>query len=113
MLINATLNETAKNGTLSGRAAATPHGLLLAYISLVIMAVIPIWFGSFKSVIFNKKQKVSYVMWITALSPQLLYLKIKILTIKIILVDDFLIAVYNMYMQSVPYISIYYLYYNF
>jgi len=59
VLINATLNETAKNGTLSGRAAATPHGLLLAYISLVIMAVIPIWFGSFKSVIFNKKQKES------------------------------------------------------
>jgi len=57
--LNATLNETAKNGTSSGRAAATPQGLLLAYISLVIMAVIPIWFGSMKSVIFNKKQKES------------------------------------------------------
>jgi len=59
VIMNSTLNETAKNGTLSGRAAATPQGLLLAYISLVIMAVIPIWFGSFKSVIFNKKQKES------------------------------------------------------
>lgn len=59
VIINATVNETAKNATLSGRAAATPQGLLLAYISLVIMAVIPIWFGSFKSVIFNKKQKES------------------------------------------------------
>ena len=55
---NATMNQTGANSTLSGRAAATPQGLLLAYISLVIMAVIPIWFGSFKSVIFNKKQKV-------------------------------------------------------
>jgi len=59
VIMNSTLNETAKNGTLSGRAAASPQGLLLAYISLVIMAVIPIWFGSFKSVIFNKKQKES------------------------------------------------------
>merc|ERR1711962_93459 len=59
MGMNSTLNETAKNGTLSGRAAASPQGLLLAYISLVIMAVIPIWFGSFKSVIFSKKQKES------------------------------------------------------
>jgi hypothetical protein len=30
-VLNATLNETAKNATLSGRAAATPHGLLLAW----------------------------------------------------------------------------------
>lgn len=58
-VINATMNETAGNSTLSGRAAATPQGLLLAYISLVIMAVIPIWIGSFNSVVFNKKQKES------------------------------------------------------
>jgi len=56
---NVTMNGTAGNATLSGRAAATPQGLLLAYISLVIMAVIPIWIGSFKSVVFNKKQKES------------------------------------------------------
>ncbi|XP_066931604.1 minor histocompatibility antigen H13-like [Clytia hemisphaerica] len=57
--VNATMNETAANKTLSGRAAATPEGLLLAYASLILMALLPIWFGSFKSVIFNKKQKES------------------------------------------------------
>lgn len=59
-VLNATVNETtATNATLTGRAAAKPEGLLLAYMSLVVMAVIPIWFGSFKSVIFNKKQRES------------------------------------------------------
>jgi len=57
--VNATMNETATNATLSGRAAATPEGLLVAYTSLVIMALLPIWFGSFRSVAFNKKQKES------------------------------------------------------
>ena len=57
--VNATMNETATNATLSGRAAATPEGLLVAYTSLVIMALLPIWFGSFRSVAFNKKQKVN------------------------------------------------------
>lgn len=61
LVVNATdtLNATNANATLTGRAAATPQGLLLAYISLVIMAIIPIWVGSFKSVVFNKKQKES------------------------------------------------------
>ena len=58
-VINSTMNDTATNKTLSGRAAATPEGLLLAYASLILMALLPIWFGAFKSVIFNKKQKVN------------------------------------------------------
>ena len=58
-VINSTMNDTASNKTLSGRAAATPEGLLLAYASLILMALLPIWFGAFKSVIFNKKQKVN------------------------------------------------------
>ena len=60
-LNNATLNETLKNATLTGRAAATPQGLFVAYTSLVVMALLPIWYGSFKSVLFNKKQKVKKV----------------------------------------------------
>lgn len=60
-LNNATLNETLKNATLTGRAAATPQGLFVAYTSLVVMALLPIWYGSFKSVLFNKKQKVKQV----------------------------------------------------
>jgi len=53
---NITINETA-NATLSGRAVATPEGLLIAYSSLILMAIVPIWFGAFRSVVFNKKQK--------------------------------------------------------
>ena len=60
-LNNATLNETLKNATLTGRAAATPQGLFVAYTSLVVMALLPIWYGSFKSVLFNKKQKVKNI----------------------------------------------------
>ncbi len=57
--INATLqNATAKNATLSGRAAATPQGLLTAYSSLVIMALLPIFFGSFRSIGVKKRQRV-------------------------------------------------------
>lgn len=57
--LNATLkNETAKNATMTGRAAATPHGLLIAYCSLVTMALLPIFFGSFRSVGHKKRQKV-------------------------------------------------------
>ena len=63
--LNETLNATisnataAQNATLTGRAAATPHGLLIAYCSLVIMALLPIFFGSFRSVGHKKRQKVN------------------------------------------------------
>lgn len=49
-------NSTAANKT-TGRDVATPEGLVLAYASLVLMALLPIWFGSFKSVLFKVKQK--------------------------------------------------------
>ena len=54
--ITATVNETAKNVT--GRAAATPQGLVTAYSSLIIMALVPIFFGSFRSVKCLMEQKV-------------------------------------------------------
>eukprot|EP00794_Sanderia_malayensis_P004914 gene4914-5561_t len=58
--INSTLqNATANNATLTGRAAATPQGLLIAYCSLVIMALLPIFFGSFRSIGVKKRQKES------------------------------------------------------
>jgi len=49
------LNDTeqAINGT-TGKIPATPEGLALAYSSLVIMALLPIFFGAFRSV---KSQK--------------------------------------------------------
>jgi len=49
------LNDTEQviNGT-TGKIPATPEGLALAYSSLVIMALLPIFFGAFRSV---KSQK--------------------------------------------------------
>ena len=45
--------EPSINGT-TGKIPATPEGLALAYSSLVIMALLPIFFGAFRSV---KSQK--------------------------------------------------------
>ena len=50
------LNETAKNGT--EKIPATPEGMAVAYGSLVIMALLPIFFGAFRSVKYHKEQKV-------------------------------------------------------
>ncbi|XP_031549797.1 minor histocompatibility antigen H13-like isoform X2 [Actinia tenebrosa] len=55
--ITAAANETAKNAT--GRAAATPEGLFTAYCGLIIMALLPIFFGSFRSVKAVIQQKES------------------------------------------------------
>lgn len=54
--LTAAVNETAKNAT--GRAAATTEGMLVAYSSLVLMALLPIFFGSFRSVKYLIEQKV-------------------------------------------------------
>jgi len=52
--------ESATNATNStGRIPATPEGMAVAYSSLVIMAVLPIFFGSFRSVRHHKEQKES------------------------------------------------------
>jgi minor histocompatibility antigen H13 len=52
------ITETVKNGT-SGRTPATPEGMLIAYGSLLFMALAPIYFGSFRSLRFVKKQEES------------------------------------------------------
>lgn len=59
-VINATLNETAENAT--AKIPATPEGMAVAYTSLVIMALIPIFVGSFRSVRYHKEQKVCVVI---------------------------------------------------
>lgn len=51
------LTDTNINGT--GRIPATPEGMAVAYSSLVIMALLPIFFGSFRSVKHHKEQAVS------------------------------------------------------
>lgn len=51
-----TLNESAQNAT--SKIPATPEGIAVAYGSLVIMALVPIFFGSYRSVRYHKEQKV-------------------------------------------------------
>jgi len=53
------LEKNATNGTEGEKFKATPEGLLLAYSSLVLMALLPIIIGSFKSVRHQKKQQES------------------------------------------------------
>jgi len=56
-----TLNGT--NGTdpesVLKKTPATTEGMLIAYTSLVVMALVPIFFGSFRSVELHIKNKVS------------------------------------------------------
>ncbi|CAL8100884.1 unnamed protein product [Orchesella dallaii] len=47
------------NGT-TGKVPATPEGMAIAYGSLVIMALLPIFFGAFRSVKHHKEQKANY-----------------------------------------------------
>ena len=53
--VDAVVNATA------GRQPSTPEGMAMAYGSLVIMALIPIVIGSYRSVKHHKEQKVSFL----------------------------------------------------
>ena len=56
--VNETLQQLPEtNGTESEKPKSTPEGMLTAYVSLVIMALIPIVVGSFKSVDHHISQK--------------------------------------------------------
>lgn len=60
--LNATLDATAENATetLSGKKTpATPEGAAVAYGSLIVMAMLPIFFGALRSVKHQKDQKVN------------------------------------------------------
>lgn len=55
------LTEAVENATetITGKKVpSTPEGMLVAYTSLVIMAMLPIFFGSMRSVTHQKHQKV-------------------------------------------------------
>ena len=54
--IEASLNDSLKNAT--SRIPSTPEGMAVAYGSLVIMAMLPIFFGAFRSVKYHREQKV-------------------------------------------------------
>ncbi|XP_068620147.1 minor histocompatibility antigen H13 [Battus philenor] len=55
--IEETVKETLKNVT--DKPPSSIEGIAIAYLSLVVMAVLPIFFGSFRSVKYLKEQKES------------------------------------------------------
>ena len=50
----------AVNGT-TAKVPATPEGMMIAYGSLVFMAMLPIFIGSYRSVTSHKEQKENQV----------------------------------------------------
>lgn len=58
--VNATMNETAANATT--KIPATPEGMAIAYGSLCLMAVIPIFYGAVRSVKYHTDQRVSILI---------------------------------------------------
>lgn len=60
------LTEAVENATeaITGKKVpSTPEGMLVAYGSLVIMAMLPIFFGSMRSVSHQKHQKVRNIIY--------------------------------------------------
>ena len=57
--VNATLEQggLVANVTDTAKPKSTPEGMLTAYVSLVVMALIPIFVGAFKSVDHHLSQK--------------------------------------------------------
>ena len=53
--------EPAPDANTTGKVPATPEGMMVAYGSLVIMALIPIFLGSYRSVESQKEQKENQV----------------------------------------------------
>jgi len=51
------INGTAEKN-ITEKVPATSEGMAVAYGSLVIMALVPIFFGSFRSVRYHREQKV-------------------------------------------------------
>ena len=53
-------NVTENNDSLTGRIPSTPEGMAIAYGSLIIMAILPIFFGSYRAVKHHKEQQQQY-----------------------------------------------------
>ena len=50
------LTAEATNGTTAGRTPSTPEGMALAYGSLLVMALMPIYIGARRSVVSHREQ---------------------------------------------------------
>ena len=60
------LGDVADNASnITGRAAATPEGIALTYMSLFLMALGPILMGAFRSVHYHTELKVQWVAQIS------------------------------------------------
>jgi minor histocompatibility antigen H13 len=55
--VDALLNETANSTNATAKFQATPQGLFIAYASLLLMALVPIVIGSYRSVKHRTKQQ--------------------------------------------------------
>ena len=53
-LLKENISEAVNNAT--GKTPSTPEGMAVAYGSLVVMALLPIFFGSFRSVKHHNEQ---------------------------------------------------------
>ena len=53
------VTENVTEANTVSKIPATPEGIAVAYGSLVIMAMLPIFFGSIRSVKYHKEQKVT------------------------------------------------------
>lgn len=56
VLAQANENLTSNAQNVTGRPPSTPEGMAVAYGSLVIMALLPIFFGSYRSVVYHKEK---------------------------------------------------------
>lgn len=56
------LNENATNTT--KKPPSSPEGMAVAYGCLILMALLPIFFGSYRSVVYHK-EKVSFFLTLT------------------------------------------------
>ncbi|XP_050301647.1 minor histocompatibility antigen H13 [Anthonomus grandis grandis] len=50
-------NLTESEGNKTGKTPSTPEGMAVAYGSIVFMAMLPIIFGSYRSVVYHKEKK--------------------------------------------------------
>ncbi|XP_043522208.1 minor histocompatibility antigen H13 [Frieseomelitta varia] len=55
--VQAAENLTENNEAITGRIPSTSEGMVLAYGSLIIMAILPIFFGSYRAVKHHKEQQ--------------------------------------------------------
>lgn len=62
VVAQATENLTQNAGNTTGKGPSTPEGMAVAYGSLTIMALLPIFFGSYRSVSYHKENVSSTII---------------------------------------------------